>query len=207
LHTIAAAFAELPQKVIWRTLGDEPSSLGNNTRLVEWFPQKDLLGHPKTRLFVAHGGTNGMYEAIYYGVPVLGLPLLFDQFDNLLRLKVRGAARVEEVRTLTKDSFLEALKDILENPSYRNNIQHLSQLHRDRPMSPMDTAIFWIEYVIRNKGAAHLKPAGFSLPWYSYFCLDVAAFLLAITGTFIMGSVFVFRFFCCRKSNKKLKAE
>ncbi|XP_038159947.1 UDP-glucuronosyltransferase 2C1-like [Cyprinodon tularosa] len=206
-EAIAAAFAELPQKVIWRTLGDEPSSLGNNTRLVEWFPQKDLLGHPKTRLFVAHGGTNGMYEAIYHGVPVLGLPLLFDQFDNLLRLKVRGAARVEEVRTLTKDSFLEALKDILENPSYQNNIQHLSQLHRDQPMSPMDTAIFWIEYVIRNKGAAHLKPAGFSLPWYSYFCLDVAAFLLAITGTFIMGSVFVFRFFCCRKSNKKLKAE
>ncbi|XP_038159950.1 UDP glucuronosyltransferase 5 family, polypeptide G1 isoform X3 [Cyprinodon tularosa] len=206
-EAIAAAFAELPQKVIWRFVGDKPSSLGNNTRLVKWFPQKDLLGHPKTHLFIAHGGTNGMYEAIYHGVPVLGLPLMFDQFDNLLKLKVRGAARVVEIGSLTKDSFLEALKDILENPSYRKNIQHLSQLHRDQPMSPMDTAIFWIEYVIRNKGAAHLKSAGFNLPWYSYFCLDVAAFLLAITGTFIMGSVFVCRFLCCRKSKKKIKAE
>uniref|UniRef100_A0A3B5LLV8 UDP-glucuronosyltransferase n=1 Tax=Xiphophorus couchianus TaxID=32473 RepID=A0A3B5LLV8_9TELE len=179
-EAIAAAFAELPQKVIWRFDGDKPSSLGKNTKLVKWLPQNDLLGHPKTKVFIAHGGTNGMYEAVYHGVPVLGLPLLFDQFDNLLRLKVRGAARVVEVRSLTKDNFLEALKDILENPSYRENSQRLSQLHRDRPMSPMDTAIFWIEYVIRNKGAAHLQSAGFGLPWYSYFCLDVAVFVLDV---------------------------
>ncbi|XP_014864417.1 PREDICTED: UDP-glucuronosyltransferase 2B31-like [Poecilia mexicana] len=204
---IAAAFAELPQKVIWRFDGEKPSTLGKNTKLVKWLPQKDLLGHPKTKVFIAHGGTNGMYEAIYHGVPVLGLPLLFDQFDNLLRLKVRGAARVVEVRSLTKDNFLEALKDILENPSYHKNSQRLSKLHRDRPMSAMDTAIFWIEYVIRNKGAAHLRSAGFGLPWYSYFCLDVAVFLLAITGTSIWGFIFVCRLLCCRKSTKKAKAE
>ncbi|MEQ2241337.1 hypothetical protein ILYODFUR_024305 [Ilyodon furcidens] len=206
-EAIAAAFAQLPQKVIWKFVGEKPSSLGNNTLLVKWLPQNDLLGHPKTRVFIAHGGTNGLYEAIYHGVPVLGLPLLFDQFDNLLRLTVRGAARVVEARSLTKDNFLEALKDILENPFYHKNIQHLSRLHRDRPMSPMDTAIFWIEYVIRNKGAAHLQSAGFSLPWYSYFCLDVAVFFLAITGASICSSVFACRVLCCRRSSKKRKTE
>ncbi|XP_054881211.1 UDP-glucuronosyltransferase 2C1-like [Poeciliopsis prolifica] len=206
-EAIAAAFAELPQKVIWRFVGDKPSSLGKNTKLVNWLPQKDLLEHPKTKVFIAHGGTNGMYEAICHGVPVLGLPLLFDQFDNLLRLKVRGAARVVEVRSLTKDNFLEALKDILENASYRENIQRLSQLHRDRPMSPVDTAIFWIEYVIRNKGASHLRSTGFNLPWYSYFCLDVTVFLLAITGGIICGSVLACKALCCRKSRMKRKTE
>uniref|UniRef100_A0A672G9B6 UDP-glucuronosyltransferase n=1 Tax=Salarias fasciatus TaxID=181472 RepID=A0A672G9B6_SALFA len=181
-EAIAAAFAELPQKVIWRFEGEQPSSLGNNTLLVKWLPQPDLLGHPKTRLFVAHGGTNGVYEAIYYGVPVLGLPLLFDQFDNLLRLKVRGAARVVEAYSLTKENFLDALKDVLENPSYRDNIQRLSRLHRDKPIPPMDNAIFWIEYAIRNAGAAHLQAVGFKLPWYTYFCLDVAAFFVVVIG-------------------------
>uniref|UniRef100_A0A3B3U8S6 UDP-glucuronosyltransferase n=1 Tax=Poecilia latipinna TaxID=48699 RepID=A0A3B3U8S6_9TELE len=204
---IAAAFAELPQKVIWRFDGEKPSTLGKNTKLVKWLPQNDLLGHPKTKVFIAHGGTNGMYEAIYHGVPVLGLPLLFDQFDNLLRMKVRGAARVVEVRSLTKDNFLEALKDILENPSYRENSQRLSKLHRDRPMSSMDTSIFWIEYVIRNKGASHLQSAGFSLPWYSYFCMDVAVFVLAITGTSIWGFIFVCRLLYCKKSSKTIKPE
>uniref|UniRef100_A0A3Q3X8U4 UDP-glucuronosyltransferase n=1 Tax=Mola mola TaxID=94237 RepID=A0A3Q3X8U4_MOLML len=184
-EAIAAAFAYLPQKVVWRFVGETPSSLGNNTLLVKWLPQNDLLGHPKTRAFVAHGGTNGMYEAIYHGVPVLGVPLLFDQFDNLHRLKLRGAARVVETKSLTKEDFLEALKDILETPSYLDNIQRLSQLHRDQPISPMDTAIFWTEYVIRNKGAATLHSAGFSLPWYSYFCLDVGVVIMAITAACI----------------------
>lgn len=206
-EAIAAAFAQLPQKVVWRFVGEKPSSLGNNTLLMDWLPQRDLLGHPKTRAFVAHGGTNGVYEAIYHGVPVLGLPLLFDQFDNLLRLEVRGAARMVEAHSLTKDHFLEALTDILETPSYRENMQRLSQLHHDKPMSPMDTAIFWIEYVIRNKGAAHLQSAGFSLPWYSYFCLDVAVLIMALIGAFVWVLVLVCKILCCRRSRRKMKAE
>lgn len=207
MEAIAAGFAELPQKVIWKFLGEKPQHLGNNTLLVKWLPQNDILGHPKTRVFVAHGGTNGMYEAIYHGVPVLGLPLLFDQFDNLLRLKVRGAARVVEAGSLTKENFVEALKDVLETPSYRKNIKRLSALHRDSPMSAMDTAIFWIEYVIRNKGAAHLRAVGFSLPWYSYFSLDVAAFFIAFIWVFVKVTRFVCRVICCRKVRRKPKTE
>ncbi|CAJ1086676.1 UDP-glucuronosyltransferase 2B20-like [Xyrichtys novacula] len=207
MEAIAAAFARLPQKVLWKFVGEKPSSLGNNTLLVKWLPQNDVLGHPKTRAFVAHGGTNGMYEAIYHGVPVVGLPLFFDQFDNILRLKVRGAARMVEAGSLTEESFLEALKDVLETPSYSNNMKRLSQLHQDLPMSPMDTAVFWIEYVIRNKGAAHLQAAGFSLPWYSYFCLDVAVFFIIITAAAIWASVTAYRNLFCHKSRRKRKAE
>lgn len=83
---IAAAFAQLPQKVIWRYTGKSPSALGNNTLLLDWMPQNDLLGHPKTKVFVAHGGTNGVQKVLYHGVPVVGIPLFFDQYDNLLRL-------------------------------------------------------------------------------------------------------------------------
>ncbi|XP_061128920.1 UDP glucuronosyltransferase 5 family, polypeptide G1 [Syngnathus typhle] len=206
-EAIAAAFAQLPQKVVWRIKGEKPSSLGDNTLLVDWLPQNDLLGHPKTRAFVAHGGTNGMYEAIYHGVPVLGLPLLFDQFDNLLRLKVRGAARVVEAKSLTAESFLEALKDILENPTYRDNMRRLSRLHHDRPMPPLETAVFWIEYVTRHGGASHLRAVGYSLPWYSYFCLDVVLFITAVVATFAWISMFTCKTVCCRRFGRKMKRE
>ncbi len=99
---VAAAFAQLPQKVIWRHTGKKPSTLGNNTLLLDWLPQNDLLGHKKTRVFVAHGGTNGLQEAIYHGVPIVGLPLIFDQDDNLFRMKARGIAEVLDIGTLTK---------------------------------------------------------------------------------------------------------
>ncbi|XP_035375953.1 UDP glucuronosyltransferase 5 family, polypeptide G1 [Electrophorus electricus] len=205
-EAIAAAFAKLPQKIIWRYLGERPSSLGNNTLLLEWLPQNDLLGHPKTCAFVSHGGTNGIYEAIYHGVPVLVLPLLFDQFDNAVRLEVRGAARVLEVATLTSSDFLEAITDVIKNPTYRSSIQKMSVLHRDRPLSSLDTAIFWIEYVLRHKGAPHLRSEGNNLPWYSYHCLDVLFFLLVIILAALWAAVTLCRLFCC-KSDRKQKID
>ncbi|XP_037549804.1 UDP-glucuronosyltransferase 2A1-like, partial [Nematolebias whitei] len=133
-------------KVIWTYKGKRPASLGNNTLMVDWMPQKDLLGHPKIKLFVAHGGTNGVQEAICYAVPVVGLPLFFDQYDNLLRLQSRGAAKVLNLVTVDKDdNFLKALQEVLNEPSYKMHMQRLSRLHNDRPMKPMDTAVFWIE--------------------------------------------------------------
>ncbi|KAM9360194.1 UDP-glucuronosyltransferase 2A3-like [Symphorus nematophorus] len=175
---VAAAFAQLPQKVIWRHTGKRPSTLGNNTLLLDWLPQNDLLGHPKTRVFVAHGGTNGLQEAIYHGVPIVGLPLMFDQDDNLFRMRVRGVAKVLDIGTLNKDNFLEAVKAVLYEPSYRENMQELSRLHRDQPMKPLDRAMFWIEFVMRHKGAAHLRTDSYKMSWIQYHSTDVLALLL-----------------------------
>ncbi|KAM9360877.1 UDP-glucuronosyltransferase 2A2-like [Symphorus nematophorus] len=177
---IAAAFAQLPQKVIWRHKGKRPSTLGNNTLLLDWLPQNDLLGHPKTRLFVAHGGTNGMQEAIYHGVPLVGLPLMFDQQDNFFRMKARGVAKVLDIATVNKDNFLEALKEVLYEPSYREKMTTLSNLHRDQPMKPLDRAMFWIEFVMRHKGAKHLRTDSYKMSMIQYHSIDVVAFLLAV---------------------------
>uniref|UniRef100_A0A667YZ80 Uncharacterized protein n=1 Tax=Myripristis murdjan TaxID=586833 RepID=A0A667YZ80_9TELE len=191
---IAAAFAQLPQKVIWRHMGKRPSTLGNNTLLLDWLPQNDLLGHPKTRVFVAHGGTNGVQEAIYHGVPLVGLPLMFDQQDNLSRMKARDVAKVLDIATVTKDIFLEALKEVLYKPSYREKMQMLSRLHRDQPMKPLDRAMFWIEFVMRHKGASHLRTESYKMSKIQYYCIDVAAFLLAVVLLIAIIFISILRF-------------
>lgn len=183
---IAAAFAQLPQKVIWRHKGKRPSTLGNNTLLLDWLPQNDLLGHPKTRVFVAHGGTNGLQEAIYHGVPLVGLPLMFDQQDNFFRMKARGVAKVMDIATVNKDNFLEALKEVLYEPSYREKMTTLSNLHRDQPMKPLDRAMFWIEFVMRHKGAKHLRTESYKMSMIEYHSIDVVAFLLTIIFLIIL---------------------
>ncbi|KAM4592400.1 UDP-glucuronosyltransferase 2A2-like [Odontesthes bonariensis] len=192
-NEIATAFAKLPQKVIWSYKGSRPSTLGNNTLVVDWMPQNDLLGHPKTKLFVAHGGTNGVQEAIYHGVPVVGLPLFYDQYDNLLRLQERGAAKMLTLATVDKDeNFLKAIQEVLNEPSYRMNMQRLSRLHRDQPMRPMDAALFWIEFVMRHKGAAHLKAQSYRMPWYSYYSVDVVLFILTLLTAITFVTVMFF---------------
>ncbi|KAM6986809.1 UDP glucuronosyltransferase 5 family, polypeptide D1 [Aplochiton taeniatus] len=199
---IASVFARMPQKVIWRHVGARPSTLGNNTRLVDWMPQKDLLGHPQTRAFVAHGGTNGVQEAIYHGCPVLGIPLFFDQFDNLLRLRERGAGQILDLAELNGHTFEEALKEVLYNPSYRDNMQRMSRLHRDQPITPMDNAVFWLEYVMRNQGAAHLRTQAYRMPWYSYYSVDVVLVLLAASTLFLLPPLVLCKRLCCRGSKK-----
>ncbi|XP_034541134.1 UDP-glucuronosyltransferase 2C1-like isoform X2 [Notolabrus celidotus] len=177
---IAAAFSQLPQKVVWRYMGQRPANLGNNTLLVNWLPQKDLLGHPKTKVFVTHGGTNGVQEAIYHGVPVVGLPLFFDQPDNLSRIRAKGGAVIVDIAVLDRHIFAEALMAALYNSSYRENMQTLSRLHKDQPMKPLDRAVFWIEYVIRHKGARHLQTQSYKMSWFVYNSVDVITALLAV---------------------------
>ncbi|KAF3858570.1 hypothetical protein F7725_011771 [Dissostichus mawsoni] len=40
---------------------------------------------------------------------------------------------------------------------YKENVQKLSDLHKDRLVDPLDLSVYWTEYVMRNKGAKHLK--------------------------------------------------
>ncbi|XP_059207434.1 UDP-glucuronosyltransferase 2C1-like [Centropristis striata] len=195
---VASVFAKMPQKVIWRHKGEHPSTLGNNTLIVDWMPQKDLLGHPQTRVFVAHGGTNGVQEAIYHGVPVLGIPLFFDQYDNLLRLQERGSGKIIQLADLNARSFEQGIHEVLRDDSYRQNMQRLSRLHRDQPMAPMDQAVFWVEYVIRHKGASHLRTEAYKMPWYSYYSLDVVLLLITAATGLLLSTLAVFRFLCCR---------
>ncbi|XP_073320079.1 UDP-glucuronosyltransferase 2B20-like [Pagrus major] len=207
-NVIAAAFAKLPQKVIWRHKGDRPVALGNNTLLVDWMPQNDLLGHPKIKLFVAHGGTNGLQEAIYHGVPVVGLPLFSDQYDNLLRLKERGGAKILTLNALDKDdNFLKAIQEVLNEPSYRMNMQRLSRLHRDTPMKPLDTALFWIEFVMRHKGAAHLRTESYRLPWYSYHSVDVILLLVGVVLIILATFAALIRCLCSVCLRRKSKRD
>ncbi|XP_019712691.1 UDP-glucuronosyltransferase 2C1-like isoform X2 [Hippocampus comes] len=202
---IAAAFAQLPQKVIWRYVGQKPANLGNNTLLVDWLPQNDLLAHPKTRVFVCHGGNNGIQEAIYYGIPIVGLPLFLDQHDNLNRIRGRGAAVNVDIATVDRHIFEEALVTVLHNSSYRENMQRLSRLQRDQPITPMEQAVFWIEYVIRHKGAEHLKAQSNKMSSVVYHSIDVIVALLTVILLLVFTCLFVLRLMCriCFHEKKK----
>lgn len=76
--------------------------------------------------------------------------------------------------------------------SYKESVMRLSQIHHDQPMTPLDQAVYWIEHVMRYKGAKHLRVEAHNLTWYQYYCLDVAAFLLSV----ILLVVFIFVKMC-----------
>ncbi|XP_001915869.2 UDP-glucuronosyltransferase 1A1 isoform X1 [Equus caballus] len=184
---IADALGKIPQTVLWRYTGTPPPNLSKNTILVKWLPQNDLLGHPKTRAFITHSGSHGVYEGICNGVPMVMMPLFGDQMDNAKRMETRGAGVSLNVLEMTSDDLANALKTVINDKSYKENIMRLSSLHKDRPVEPLDLAVFWVEFVMRHKGAPHLRPAAHDLTWYQYHSLDVIGFLLAV----VLGVAFI----------------
>uniref|UniRef100_A0A671FAZ6 UDP-glucuronosyltransferase n=1 Tax=Rhinolophus ferrumequinum TaxID=59479 RepID=A0A671FAZ6_RHIFE len=206
-NLIASALAQIPQKVLWRYTGKKPATLGANTRLYDWIPQNDLLGHPKTKAFLTHGGINGIYEAIYHGVPMVGIPIFSDQHDNIIHMKAKGVAVELNMNTMTSADLLSALRTVINDPSYKRNAMRLSRIHHDQPVKPLDRAIFWIEFVMRHKGAKHLRPAIHDLTWFQYHSLDVIGFLLASAASaiFLVTKCCLFSYRKLGKTGKKKK--
>uniref|UniRef100_F7DU65 UDP-glucuronosyltransferase n=1 Tax=Monodelphis domestica TaxID=13616 RepID=F7DU65_MONDO len=204
---IAEALGTIPQTVLWRYTGKPPSNLAKNTKLVKWLPQNDLLAHPKARAFITHAGSHGIYEGICNGVPMVLMPLFGDQMDNAKRMESRGAGVILNVLDMTSSDLSKALKTVINDKSYKENIMRLSALHKDRPIDPLNLAVFWVEFVMRHKGAPHLRAAAHDLNWIQYHSLDVIAFLLAIVLTVVLIIVKSCKF-CFRKCfGKKGKAK
>lgn len=70
---------------------------------------------------------------------------------------------------------------------------------RDNPISIMDKAIFWIEYVIRHDGAPHLRTAANDLYWFEYYLLDVIA-TIVIALAFMSYLIFKCSSFVLKKA-------
>ena len=41
----------------------------------------------------------------------------------------------------------------------KSKLAEMSTVMRDEPQQPLDRAVYWIEYIIRHKGAQHLQTA------------------------------------------------
>ncbi|XP_046981628.1 UDP-glucosyltransferase 2-like [Schistocerca americana] len=172
------AFATLPHKVLWKWESDSLPGQPPNVKIIKWAPQNDILAHPNVKVFISHGGMLSTMEAVYHGVPVVGVPFLADQYANLRKNVAKGAAVKLDTLRLTKESVLEGINKILKNPSYEQRMKQLSAIYRDRPQTALETAVWWTEYALRHQGAPHLRCASLDLHWFQRWLLDVTALVL-----------------------------
>lgn len=70
------------------------------------------------KLFISHGGALGLNEAIYEGVPVLGIPIYTDQRINIMMLKAAGSGDVLDYAEISDEVVFEKLHNLLNDPRY-----------------------------------------------------------------------------------------
>lgn len=182
LENIYKVFSKLPQKVLWK-VDDESKVPGNSSNILyrKWLPQSDILGHPNVKLFFGHGGKGGITEAKFYGVPMVGLPIFGDQPMNMVEVVNKGyGLSIDHDQPITEDIIYETVKEVLDNPKYANAVKRFSTLYRDRPLKAKDNAVYWLEYLLRYKGAPHMQSPLKTMSFVESTNLDVIAFILAV---------------------------
>ena len=194
---LAEAFSRVDYTVIWRHNGDISYELNDNVHIRSWLPQNDLLGHPKTKLFVTHCGNNGQFEALYNGIPMIGMHIWGDQHHNAIRVSKKGFGIKIAMADFTVSELIEKMNEVLTNHTYRSNIRKAAQIYRDRPMTARETSAFWIEHVLKY-GSDHLKSGAMDLSWYAYLMLDIFFLVFAIL---VCSLIFIYICVCfVRKS-------
>ena len=177
-------FRSLKYNFIWKFESDDLPDKPKNVMIQKWLPQADLLAHPNVKLFITQGGQQSMEETIDREVPTIVIPFLGDQTGNAKRMEQQKIGKHLELKSLTevklKSTILEMLK-----PEYKDNIKKLRDLVYDQPMAPREKAIWWIEYVIRHKGAKHFYYHGKEVPFYEKYFLDLAAIGISVVSALI----------------------
>ncbi|KAF2358196.1 UDP-glucuronosyl/UDP-glucosyltransferase [Trinorchestia longiramus] len=188
------AFSRLPQRVIWKYEGDD-ILLPPNVITRKWLPQQDILGHPKTRLFISHCGNLGTQEAKYHGVPVLAVPITFDQPRNAARMVYKGLALSLDWHSLSSDDVITAVDRLINDTAFSERIKKVSSILKDQMEPPSTRAVWWVEHFIRQGGAPYLQYPGKNLHFLQYTCIDVLLFIFVTL--FISWKLC---FFCFRRT-------
>ncbi|KAH9642711.1 hypothetical protein HF086_002981 [Spodoptera exigua] len=169
-HGLLEVFRGLKQTVIWKfeeNLPDQPKMSTSCT-------------HPNLKLFVTHGGLLSLTEAVHFGVPIIVIPVFADQFLNANQARNKGfAERVDLSHNLHKDLKIALDKVLGDFNKYLGRAKEVSAAYHDNLIKPGVALNFWVEHVVRTRGAPHLRSVALQVPLYQQAYLDLLAVLLA----------------------------
>ena len=74
-----------------------------------------FLAHPNVKLFITQCGLQSFQEAVYHGVPLLGIPFFGDQKYNAKKIETMGIGIQLTFRNITKDIIVNTIKEMLHN--------------------------------------------------------------------------------------------
>jgi len=202
---ILSVLSKLKQRVVWKW-EKEMTGLPSNVKTFSWLPQLDLLAHPAVKLFITHGGAGSIQETICYKTPIVGIPIMGDQMNNLAEALTQHIGIVLPYSQVREDNLLEAITTVLEDPSYLESVTSLQNLILDTPIHPLDNTVWWLEYLLRHPHNPRMRSPAKDLYWFQYYLLDVAVFILFvvyIVYKILRTILSLLCGLCCKQKNLK----
>lgn len=119
-------------------------------------------------------------------------------FQNLIKTRRLGISEGIDYLTLNKDDTKKTLLKVLEEPSYALNASKWSALFRDQKEKPLERAVWWIEWVLRNPDRDYLKSPVLRLGYIignSYDIIAIVTILITVSLLILIKLILI----CTRK--------
>ncbi|MFF1287399.1 macrolide family glycosyltransferase [Bacillus thuringiensis] len=104
-------------------------NIPKNFKLYNYVPQLEVLQHAD--VFVTHGGMNSSSEALYYGVPLVVIPVTGDQPFVAKRLTEVGAGVRLNRNELTSELLRETVKKVMDDVTFKENSRKVGESLRN----------------------------------------------------------------------------
>jgi MGT family glycosyltransferase len=127
-RTVAESCAGLDAQLVISLGGgaghvNELAGLHGRPLVVEFAPQLDLLSHAV--LAITHGGLNTTLECLSAGVPLVAIPIAFEQPGVAARIRWTGTGEFVTLRNVTPERLRAAIVRVLGEARYRESAVHM----------------------------------------------------------------------------------
>jgi zeaxanthin glucosyltransferase len=128
---ILEAVSEFPKVQVVLSVGKNfnPDNLGpipTNTIVVQTAPQIELL--KRAELCITHAGLNTTLEALAQGVPMVAIPIGYDQPGVAARIAYHGVGEFVEAGNLTVQHLSRLIAKVRANPKYRDKARWFQKI-------------------------------------------------------------------------------
>lgn len=130
----------------------------------------------------------------------------FVPFQNAQKAVDSGMALQLNLLDVKSESFKRSLLELLNNKVYTEKAKLRSRIFRDQPEKPIERALWWIDYVIRNPEISFLKSSKLeSMSIFVKQSCDVIAFLVIVGLTILIVFAKLGCFLLRKRSQNKTK--
>ena len=157
MQRLVALLADTPHRyIVSRGPRHDEYELADNMIGEEFLPQTSVLPHVDG--VITHGGNNTVTECMWFGKPMLVLPIFWDQHDNAQRVHETGYGIRLPTYALERDTLVGAVERLLGDDELRGRVHIAGQRLRERPGT--EAAADLIERVAISGEPAEIAVAG-----------------------------------------------
>ncbi|MBK6265313.1 glycosyltransferase family 1 protein [Marivirga sp. S37H4] len=128
----------------------ELQQISGDPIIVPYAPQFEVLSHAS--LCITHAGLNTVLDALGNGVPLIAVPISFDQPGTAERIKYHHLGKVLNIKYINKELIRETIAEVLEDQNIQARCRDMQQLLSNT--TGIKTTVNHIEEIIHKS----LKP-------------------------------------------------